>query len=90
MEAHRRAAALADEERKRAAEEASRKRSEQAETAASDKAPVFNFPNAKFDITQKFAEGFDPDRVAAAMMSDIAAAGERRIQSLFGSPFAVR
>lgn len=55
-----------------------------------DKAPNFNFPNARFDITQKFAEGFDPDRVAAALFNDIASAGEERIQSGLTNAFAVR
>jgi len=40
----------------------------------------FNFPNARFDITQKFEEGFDPDRIAVAFANDLAALGERRVQ----------
>ena len=49
----------------------------------------FNFPNAKFDITQKFAEGFDPDRVAVAFSNDIASLGERKLQSGFSPIFGI-
>lgn len=47
----------------------------------------FNFPNARFDISQKFAEGFDPDRIAVAFTNDLATLGERRVQGI--SPFSV-
>ena len=40
-----------------------------------------NFPNAKFDITQNFAEGFDPDRIAVAFATDLASMGEMRSSS---------
>jgi hypothetical protein len=40
-----------------------------------------NFPNARFDITQNFAEGFDPDRIAVAFANDIASLGEMRSSS---------
>ncbi len=50
----------------------------------------FNFPNARFDITQKFEEGFDPDRIAVAFANDLAALGERKLQSGFAPLYAVR
>lgn len=50
----------------------------------------FNFPNARFDIVQKFEEGYDPDRIAVAFANDIAALGERRLQSGFSPLYAVR
>lgn len=53
-------------------------------------APVYNFPNARFDITQKFAEGFDPDRVAAAFTNDLASLADRRVQSGFSPLFGLR
>ncbi len=40
-----------------------------------------NFPNARFDITQNFAEGFDPDRIAVAFANDLASMGEMRSSS---------
>jgi hypothetical protein len=49
-----------------------------------------NFPNARFDITQKFEEGFDPDRIAVAFANDLAALGERKLQSGFAPLYAVR
>jgi len=59
---------------------------------AKDKRPPnteMNFPNARFDITQNFAEGFDPDRIAVAFADDIAAMGEHKTMSGFTHPFAV-
>lgn len=47
-----------------------------------------NFPNARFDITQKFAEGFDPDRIAVAFANDLASLGELKSQSGFSPVFA--
>lgn len=53
--------------------------------SAADKAkaaaPQVNFNNNRFDITQKFAEGFDPDRVAVAFAQDLGRMGEMRMQS---------
>lgn len=46
----------------------------------------YDFRNSRFDITQKFAEGFDPDRIAVAFSNDLAALGESKLQSQF-SPF---
>jgi len=51
---------------------------------------VNDFRGSKFDITQKFAEGFDPDRIAVAFTNDLAALGERAMQSQFTSIYAVR
>lgn len=48
-----------------------------------------NFPDARFNITQKFAEGFDPDRIAIAFSRDVAAMGERKLQSGFSPVFGV-
>lgn len=44
-------------------------------------APYMDFRGSRFDITQKFAEGFDPDRIAVAFSNDLASMGERRVQS---------
>jgi hypothetical protein len=49
-----------------------------------------NFPNAKFDITQHFAEGFDPDRIAVAFGNDLASLGEMKSQSGFANVYAAR
>jgi hypothetical protein len=40
-----------------------------------------DFRYSRFDITQRFAEGFDPDRVASAFAEDIASLAENRVQS---------
>ncbi len=53
-------------------------------------APVFDFRGSKFDIKQQFAEGFDPDRIAVAFSNDLAALGERRVQSGLAPLFSVR
>jgi hypothetical protein len=45
---------------------------------------VFN--NARFDVVQKFAEGFDPDRVAVAFSNDLASVCERKLHSMFAIP----
>jgi hypothetical protein len=52
--------------------------------------PVNDFRGSRFQIEQKFAEGFDPDRIAAAFSSDLATLGERRLQSGFTPIGAVR
>jgi hypothetical protein len=49
-----------------------------------------DFRGSKFEITQEFAEGFDPTRVAVIMANDLAALGERRLQSGLAPVFAVR
>jgi hypothetical protein len=47
-----------------------------------------NFYGSRFDITQKFEEGFDPDRVLTAFTNDLAALGERGTMSGFQPAFA--
>lgn len=49
-----------------------------------------DFRGSRFDVTQQFAEGFDPDRIAVGFANDIASLGERRLQSGFSPLFAVR
>ena len=53
-------------------------------------APNFDFRGSRFQITQAFAEGFDPDRIAVAFANDLATLGERKLQSGFSPMFAVR
>ncbi len=53
-------------------------------------APYMDFRNSRFDITQKFSDGFDPDRIAVAFANDIAKLGENKLQSGFSPLFAVR
>lgn len=72
-------AAMAEQEAERRARE-SLDRGAPAERAGT----TFNFHNARFDITQKFEEGFDPDRIAVAFVNDLAALGERRVQGALG------
>lgn len=49
----------------------------------------FDFRGSRFDIQQNFAEGFDPDRIAAAFTNDLAGVGERRLSSGLAPAFAV-
>jgi hypothetical protein len=49
-----------------------------------------DFRNSRFDITQKFAEGFDPDRIAVAFADDVGRLGEQRLQSGLEPLFGVR
>ncbi len=49
-----------------------------------------DFRGSKFDITQAFAEGFDPDRIAVAFANDISSIGERKLQSGFSPLFSIR
>lgn len=46
-----------------------------------------DFRYSRFDITQRFAEGFDPDRVASAFAEDLAGLAENRLQSGFQPAF---
>lgn len=55
-----------------------------------EKAPVFDFRGSKFDITQNFAEGFDPDRIAVTMANDLSSMGEMKAQSGFAPLFSAR
>ena len=52
--------------------------------------PNYDFRGSKFDIKQMFAEGFDPDRIAVAFTNDLAALGEKRLQSGLSPLFAVK
>jgi hypothetical protein len=49
----------------------------------------FDFRGSRFDVRQQFAEGFDAGRVAASFTSDLAALGERRLQSGLAPIFSV-
>lgn len=51
--------------------------------------PVYDFRGSKFTITQQFAEGFDPDRIAVAFADDLAALADRRLQSAFSPVGAI-
>jgi hypothetical protein len=42
-----------------------------------------DFRNSRFTVDQKFAEGFDPDRVAIAFANDLAKIGDQRTTSQF-------
>jgi hypothetical protein len=49
-----------------------------------------DFRYSRFDITQKFAEGFDPDRIAAVFARDLEGLAEQRTSSFgFNVPFGV-
>ena len=48
-----------------------------------DKGTEIKFYNARFDIKQQFAEGFDPDRIAVAFANGIARMGEMKVYSQF-------
>lgn len=50
---------------------------------------VQDFRYSRFDITQRFAEGFDPDRVASAFASDLEAMASQRLSSGFAPAFAL-
>jgi hypothetical protein len=52
--------------------------------------PIYDFRGSRFDITQEFAEGFDPDRVAVALKNDLATVGERKLMSGFSPLYALR
>ena len=54
-----------------------------------EKQPYHDFRNSRFDITQKFAEGFDPDRIAVAFTQDLAGLADKRTQSGFAPLFGV-
>lgn len=49
-----------------------------------------DFRNSRFDVTQRFAEGFDPDRIAVAFAQDLGRIGSERLQSGFEPMFTVR
>jgi hypothetical protein len=49
-----------------------------------------DFRGSNFDITQKFAEGFDPDRIAAGFITDLETAASNRLQGGFEPLFSIR
>jgi len=49
-----------------------------------------DFRGSRFDITQAFSEGFDPDRVALAFSNELGSLGERQLQSGFSPLFGIR
>ena len=51
---------------------------------------VNDFKFSRFEITQKFAEGFDPDRIAIAFSRDVGRLGEQRLQSGFEPLFSIK
>lgn len=53
-------------------------------------APNYDFRGSTFDISQSFASGFDPDRIAVALTRDISNAGERRLTSSLSPAFGPR
>jgi hypothetical protein len=49
-----------------------------------------DFRFSRFEITQKFAEGFDPDRIAVAFAQDVGKIGEQKLQSGFEPLYSLR
>lgn len=49
-----------------------------------------DFRYSRFDITQRFAEGYDPDRIAIAFADDVGRMGAERLQSGLEPIFGVR
>lgn len=47
-----------------------------------------DFRYSRFDITQRFSEGFSPDRVASAFAEDLSGLAENRLQSGFQPGFS--
>jgi hypothetical protein len=47
-----------------------------------------DFRYSRFDITQKFAEGFSPERVAAAFVGDLESMASQRLSSGFAPAFS--
>lgn len=91
--AARRSADAAEAARKRlTAENKSLATDRAARLEAAKERPAFNqnFYNARFDVRQQFAEGYDPDRIAVAFANDIATLGERRMQPTTLSPWGAR
>lgn len=48
-----------------------------------------DFRNSRFDITQRFAEGYDPDRIALAFSHDLERTADQRLQSGLEPVFGV-
>lgn len=82
------------ERAKDAAEDLAKKRARKAGPQTPDGRPhaetYQDFRGSKFDVTQKFAEGFDPDRVAIALAADLGRVGEEKLQSGFEPIFGIR
>ena len=49
---------------------------------------VQDFRYSRFEIQQKFAEGYDPDRIAVAFAKDVGRIGEMRLQSAHEPPYS--
>lgn len=49
-----------------------------------------DFRYSRFTIDQKFAEGFDPDRIAVAFANDLGKVGETKLQSGFEPLFGIQ
>lgn len=79
-----------DEMKKQEAERTARTATELATPEGRRKAPSFDFRNSRFDITQKFEEGFDPDRIALAFSNDLASLGEKKMMSGFSPLYSIR
>jgi hypothetical protein len=50
---------------------------------------VQDFRYSRFEISQKFEEGYDPDRIAVAFANDLGKIGQQRSQSGFAPLFSV-
>lgn len=74
--------------RKFAAERAAEKATNRETSDARPPSPNYDFRGSRFDITQNFAEGFDPDRIAVAFSNDLANLGENKAQSGFAPIFS--
>ena len=48
-----------------------------------------DFRYSRFDITQAFAEGFSPDRVASAFVGDLESMAEQRLSSGFAPAYTL-
>lgn len=51
---------------------------------------IQDFRYSRFDISQKFDESFDPDRIASVFAEKLGRIGDRRLQSGFEPMFSVR
>lgn len=74
-------------------DEAMRKKAELAKRSEDNGAQTGlyqDFRGSRFEITQAFSEGFDPDRVASAFANDLGSLGERKLQSGFSPLFGIR
>lgn len=75
------------------APDANRERRDRERTAPSGRGggrTVQDFRFSRFQIEQKFEEGFDPDRIAVAFARDVGSMAEQRLQSGFEPLFGVR